>query len=254
VTPLHDLPGVGKNLLDHVIAGMVFEEKAGLASHVNPLNLMRWWAQYARSGTGPLTSQAVESGAFVRTRPSESRPDLQFFFMTVGSKQVSFDNENFLARGRAFSVMPTLLYPKSQGEITLRSADPTQPPLIDPRYFSDDDDLRVLVDGVRMGQQIVRAKKLDFCRGKPLSPLCTAEDEATLRTEIRRRANTLFHPVGTCKMGSDPLAVTDAALRVHGLSGLRVVDASIMPTIVGGNTNAPVIMIAEKAADLILSK
>lgn len=119
------------------------------------------------------------------------------------------------------------------------------------RYFSDDRDMRVLMDGVRMAQSVARSRQLDHCRGKALTPLCDAEDEATLRAEMRRRCNTVFHPVGTCKMGSDAAAVVDATLAVRGVAGLRVVDASVMPTIVGGNTNAPTIMIAEKAADMI---
>ncbi len=252
---VHDLPGVGKNLRDHLIAGFGFVDKAGLTGNVNPLNLLGWWGRYALTRRGPLTSQAVESGGFVRTQPGAPRPDVQLHFMSVGSEQESLDHERFLAKGRAFSLMPTLLYPKSHGQITLRSADPTQPPLIDPRYLSDEagDDLRVLTEGVRMAQRIARVKALDFCRGRPLNPLSTAEDDATLHAEIRRRCNTLFHPVGTCKMGHDALAVVDDTLRVRGLDGLRVVDASIMPTIVGGNTNAPTIMIAEKAADMIRS-
>jgi choline dehydrogenase len=159
----------------------------------------------------------------------------------------------FMPKGHAFVMIPTLLYPESRGEIRLASADPATRPIVDPRYFSEDADLRVLVEGVRMAQRISRSRYLAHCRGRALSPLAETEDEATLRAEVRLRCNTLFHPVGTCKMGSDREAVVDASLRVRGVEGLRVVDASIMPTIVGGNTNAPTIMIAEKAADLILS-
>jgi choline dehydrogenase len=147
--------------------------------------------------------------------------------------------------------MSVLLYPKSRGEIRLHSADPAQAPAIDPRYFEDEADLDVMLEGVRIAQRIARSKVLDGARGAALNPMSDTLDDATLRHEIRRRCNTLFHPVGTCKMGSDADAVVDAKLRVHGLRGLRVVDASIMPTIVGGNTNAPTIMIAEEAADLI---
>jgi len=247
-----DLPGVGKNLQDHLMTGVAYEEKEGLAGHVNPLNLLRWWGRYAIDRRGPLSSNSAETGAFVRTTEAAPRPDLQFHFLPVGSSQINLDEQSFAPRGRAFSLLPTLLYPKSRGEVRLLSTDPAQAPAIDPQYFAHEDDLRTMVNGVRLAQRIAGARIMDSCRGRPLSPLSEADDDATLRTEIRRRCNTLFHPVGTCKMGSDNLAVVDAALRVHGVAGLRVVDASIMPTIVGGNTNAPTIMIAEKAADLLL--
>lgn len=246
-----DLPGVGKNLQDHIFAPLGYRDKGGLCGHVSPLNLLRWWGRYSVDRSGPLSSNCAETGGFVRTAPELPRPDLQLHFMPVGSMQVNFDQAAFAPNGRAFSVLPTLLYPKSRGEIRLHSTDPRQAPLIDARYFADPEDLRVLTRGVRLGQQVLRSRVLDAHRGEPLTPLSELQDDAVLQTEIRRRCNTLFHPVGTCKMGSDRLAVVDASLRVHGVAGLRVVDASIMPTIVGGNTNAPIIMIAEKAADLI---
>ena len=246
-----DLPGVGKNLQDHVFAPLGYRDPGGLCADVSPVNLMRWWGRYALSRSGPLSSNTAETGGFVRTGASLSRPDIQFHFMPVGSTQVNFDRAAFAPSGRAFSILPTLLYPRSRGEIRLHGADPRQAPLIDPRYFDDPEDLRVLTRGVQLGQQIARSRLLDAHRGESLTPLNELQDEKVLQTELRRRCNTLFHPVGTCKMGSDRMAVVDAALRVHGVPGLRVVDASIMPTIVGGNTNAPTIMIAEKAADLI---
>ncbi|HEY8041969.1 MAG TPA: GMC family oxidoreductase N-terminal domain-containing protein [Polyangiaceae bacterium] len=248
-----DLPGVGKNLQDHIVTGIAYEDKAGITGNVSPLSLLGWLARYAIGRKGPLASNVAESGGFVRVGPGAKRPDLQFHFLPVGSPQTSFDEEPLKAEGHAFTMVPTLLYPESRGEIRLRSADPARPPAIDPRYFSEEGDLRLLVEGVRLSQRIARSPLLDHCRGKALSPLCDAEDDATLRAEVRRRANTVFHPVGTCKMGSDAAAVVDDRLRVRGVEGLRVADASIMPTIVGGNTNAPVIMIAEKAADLIRS-
>jgi choline dehydrogenase-like flavoprotein len=247
-----DLPGVGKNLQDHIMVGVAIKDKAGVTGNVHPLNLLRWLAQHRMSGTGPMASNAAESGAFVRSSASVARPDLQFHFLPVGSDQVNYDDGMFMPKGHAFVMIPTLLYPESRGEIRLASGDPAKRPIVDPNYFAEDADLRILVEGVRMAQRIARSKTLAHCRGPSLSPLADAEDEATLRAEVRRRCNTLFHPVGTCKMGSDRDAVVDASLRVRGVEGLRVVDASIMPTIVGGNTNAPTIMIAEKAADLIL--
>lgn len=248
-----DLPGVGKNLQDHIMVGVALKDKAGITGHVNPLNLVRWLAQHRMTGAGPMASNAAEAGAFVKSSAATSRPDLQFHFLPVASDQVNYDAGMFMPKGHAFVMIPTVLYPKSRGEIRLASADPAKRPIVDPRYFSEDADLRALVEGVRMAQRISRSRYLAHCRGRALSPLAESEDEATLRAEVRLRCNTLFHPVGTCKMGSDREAVVDASLRVRGVEGLRVVDASIMPTIVGGNTNAPTIMIAEKAADLILS-
>ncbi len=246
-----DVRGVGENLQDHVFATVGYEDKSGITPNVSPLSLLGWLARYAVSKKGPLASSGAESGGFVKTRASESHPNLQFHFLPVGGDQVCFDKEAFNPKGHVFSVVPVLLYPKSRGQIQLKSNDPAQAPAIDARYFSDDDDMRVLVDGVRLAQRVAHSKLLDHARGRAFSPLCDAEDDATLRKEIRRRCNTLFHPVGTCKMGSDEMAVVDAKLRVRGVEGLRVVDASIMPTIVGGNTNAPTIMIAEKAAEMI---
>jgi choline dehydrogenase len=249
-----DLPGVGKNLQDHVMVPVSVADRSRLSGNVQPHNLLGWLAQHALTGRGPMASNAAEAGAFARTRLARSgEPDLQLIFLPVGSDQVSYDDQNFLPTGHAFSLVSTLLYPQSRGEITLRSKDPAAHPRIDPRYFREDADMRVLLEGVRMAQAVIGSRALAHCRGRSLSPLADLEDEADLRAEVRQRCNTLFHPVGTCKMGSDPQAVVDASLRVHGVAGLRVADASIMPEIVGGNTNAPVIMIAEKAAELILT-
>ena len=246
-----DLRGVGQNLQDHVIAILAWDDASGTAGNVKPMNMLGWWLRYLWTHAGPLAATAVEGGGFLRTSSRASRPDMQFHFLPIGSVQVNYDRQGFAPSGRRYTLLPTLLYPQSRGEITLRSADPTQAPAIDPRYFSDDADMRVLLDGVRMAQCIGRSKLLDRCRGTPRTVLSDSSDEAAMRAEIRLRCNSLFHPVGSCKMGQDPDAVVDAALRVHGIAGLRVADASIMPTIVGGNTNAPTIMIAEKAADLV---
>jgi choline dehydrogenase len=246
-----ELPGVGKNLQDHVFAPVAWTDRSKTTGHVNPFNILAWLARHRFFRDGPLASNAAEGGGFVRTHAGAPRPDLQFHFLPVGGPQVNYDRKAFQATGRAYTLLPTLLYPKSRGEIRLASSDPARAPVIDPRYFADDADLKLLVQGVRLSQQIGHSKVMDDCRGKPMNPLSTAADDATLRAEIRLRGNTLFHPVGTCKMGSDSDAVVDSSLRVHGIERLRVVDASIMPTIVGANTNAPTIMIAEKAAALI---
>jgi choline dehydrogenase len=254
IAVVHDAQGVGRNLQDHVMVPVAVEDRGKLTGNIQPHNLLRWLAEHAFKGTGPMASNAAESGAFVRTSPSEKLPDIQMHYLPVASDQINYDQSAFMPKGHAFVLIPTLLYPKSRGEITLAGPDAAMAPRIDPRYFEDDADLRALIAGVRMAQQVIRSTQLDPYRGRALSPLVAAEDEATLRTEIKRRCNTLFHPVGTCAMGQGGESVVDASLKVHGLEGLRVVDASIMPTIVGGNTNAPTIMIAEKAADLILER
>lgn len=144
-----------------------------------------------------------------------------------------------------------MIYPRSVGEIRLRSADPSAAPIVDPRYFSDPADLDHLVRGMRLTRDIARAEPLAAMLGAELRPGPDVTSDAALAAFVRQTVNTIFHPVGTCKMGTDAAAVVDPALRVRGIDGLRVADASIMPAIIGGNTNAPVIMIAEKAADLI---
>jgi choline dehydrogenase-like flavoprotein len=252
----HDLPGVGENLQDHLMCPLSLEDRAGITGAIKPLNLLQWCAEHAWRGTGPMASNVAESGAFLYSSQQNqvgAPPDLQMHYLPVGSEQVCYDDKSFFPAGNAFTVIPTLLYPKSRGSIRLTSADPGRPPYIDPRYFSDegDRDLETLVEGVRIAQRVLRSGVLAHCRGRSLTPLTELEQENALRTEIKRRCNTIFHPVGTCKMGHDAMAVVDAELRVHGVQGLRVADASIMPNIVGGNTNAPTIMIGERAADLV---
>lgn len=252
---VHDLPGVGENLQDHLMLPITVVDRAQITRVVKPLDLLKWAAEHALKGTGPLASNVAESGAFLYSsaQRESAPPDIQMHYLPVGSSQVSYDEKNFEPEGHALTAIPVLLYPKSRGVIRLASADPSQAPEIDPRYLTDEDDadMRVLIDGTRMTQEILHAQALSHSVGRAMSPLAESSDEAVLRTEIKRRANTIFHPVGTCKMGHDRMAVVDAQLRVHGITGLRVADASIMPNIVGGNTNAPTIMIGERAADLM---
>ncbi len=251
VPVLADVPGVGKNLQDHLLVSVAHHDKAGITGGITPLNLIGWLGRYLLTRGGPLASNVAESGGFIRTTGSEKRPNLQFHFLPVGSDQESFDEQIFAPTGHAFSLLPTLLYPASRGEIKLRTRNPAEAPSIDPRYLSAPEDLDVLVEGVKLAKEVAAHRSLDHARGKALGLVANAKGDAEVRSAIRRNTNTIFHPVGTCKMGSDPLSVVDAELRVRAVPGLRVIDASVMPTIPGGTTNAPTIMIAEKGADLV---
>jgi choline dehydrogenase len=203
--------------------------------------------RYLISKRGPLTSNVAEAGAFVRTSSRAQIPDLQFhfgvgYFVEHGFQQI---------KGHAFTLGPTLLHPFSRGDIRLRSSNPLDSPSIRANYLSDMRDMDIMLEGVKLSRELVATKAFDSYRGTELHPGPAAKDETALRAHIARFTETLYHPVGTCKMGHDAMAVVDSELRVRGVEGLRVVDASIMPTVVGGNTNAPTIMIAEKAAELI---
>jgi choline dehydrogenase len=239
-----DLPGVGQNLQDHPIIGAchVCTRPVSLDRADTLGNILR----YLLTRRGPLTSNIAESGGFVRTDPGLAAPDLQLYFAPA------FYIEHGFVRpaGHGFSLGACLLRPHSRGEITLRSRDPLQAPLIQPAYLREQGDLDVLLAGLRLIRRIARASAFDAYRGPELLP---GEDviEEALAEYVRQRVETLYHPAGTCKMGEDPLAVVDARLRVHGAAGLRVVDASVMPALPGGNTNAPVVMIAEMAVELM---
>ncbi len=240
-----DLPGVGDNLLDHLFLTLNYEcrKPITLAAAESLGNV----ARYLLFKKGLLTSNVGEAGGFVRLRPDAAAPELQFHFAPSYYVNHGFDNPE----GHGFGIGATMVQPRSKGRLTLRSADPQQPPAIAPDYLTDRADLEVLIEGARLGRRIAQASPFDAYRGREVVPGAEAGDSDGLEAAVRRGVETLYHPVGTCKMGSDPQAVVDAELKVHGVDALRVADASIMPTIMNGNTNAPTIMIAEKAADLI---
>jgi choline dehydrogenase len=240
-----DLPGVGGNLQDHPCCVVAYEciKPVSLAAAESLPNLL----QYLCFGKGPLTSNVAEAGGFIRTRPDCPFPDLQFHFGAGYFVEHGFRKYD----GHAFALGPTLLHPYSRGEIRLRSANPLDAPSIRANYYSDPRDLDVMLEGVKLSRTLAAANAFVGLRGKELHPGPDAKEDAALRAHISNFTETLYHPAGTCKMGSDAMAVVDSELRVHGVEGLRVVDASIMPTVVGGNTNAPTIMIAEKAAEMI---
>jgi len=251
VPPVHDLPGVGKNLQDHLLAMVVYETASPAVSPFTLPRFLAWSLQYATTGTGPVGTAPVEVGAFLRSSPSDPRPDIQYHFVPWGAGLPNSDEKRPPPAGRQFTILPGLIYPASRGEIRLASSDPRRPPAIDPNYFSDPADLEHLVRGVRQSREIAATSPLSSYALREVHPGPDRTSDEALRAAVRGHVNTIFHPVGTCKMGTDDMAVVDPQLRVRGIEGLRVVDASIMPRIVGGNTNAPTIMIAEKAADLI---
>ncbi|HEX6183881.1 MAG TPA: choline dehydrogenase [Pyrinomonadaceae bacterium] len=243
VEPLADLPGVGRNLQDHLIVAVAYActRPVSLAS----AEAGRHVANYLLFKKGPLTSNVGEAGGFVRTRPGLAAPDLQFHFGPVYYLSHGFVRPE----GHGFTIGPTLIRPESRGHITLRSADPFDPPSIQPCYLEAEADLRTLVEGVKVARELAHTKALGGYRGAAVCEKLGTDEE--IAEHVRDAAETIYHPTGTCRMGDDALAVVDARLRVRGVEGLRVVDASVMPSIVGGNTNAAVIMLAEKAADAI---
>ena len=248
---VHDLPGVGRNLHDHVDVVQVVD-----APHLTDLfglsltalaRMVQGIVEWRRHRSGMLTTNFAEAGGFIRSTPDEAIPDLQLHF--VVGKLVDHGRKTVLGHG--YSCHVCVLRPRSRGSVRLRSADPLATPSIDPNFLGDPDDVRRLVRGFQVMRRILEQPALAGLGGRELPNSAGARDEASIEAFIRNNADTIYHPVGTCRMGGGALDVVDARLRVHGIAGLRVVDASIMPRIVGGNTNAPVIMIAEKAADLV---
>ena len=250
-----DVPGVGANLQDHLDMVMVVD--APRLDHVigvsakTGLALARGLSDWARRRNGVLTSNFGEATAFVRTRADESVPDVQLQF--VIAKLV--DHGRRLPLGQGYSCHTCLLRPKSRGGVRLASTDPLASPLIDPGFLQHPDDVQRMVAGFERMRHILHQPALLALGGRESAHSAWARSPEQIEQFIRQNADTVYHPVGTCAMGADPKqgAVVDARLRVHGVAGLRVVDASVMPTLVGGNTNAPTIMIAEKAAAMMRS-
>ena len=248
---LHHLPGVGQNLHDHpdvvqVVDAPRLTDLFGLSPR-GALNLLRGIRQWRAQRSGMLTTNFAEAGGFLKSSPDEARPDLQLHF--VIGKLVDHGRKTVLGHG--YSLHVCLLQPQSRGSVRLASGDPLQAPLIDPGFLAHDGDMARMVRGFQMGRHILRQPALAQYGGSEGPALAQAQTEEQIAQFIRRHADTIYHPVGSCRMGPGPLDVVDGELRVHGLQGLRVVDASIMPRIVSGNTNAPTVMIAERAADLI---
>jgi choline dehydrogenase-like flavoprotein len=246
---IHDLPGVGKNLQDH--PDYVFNYRAKSLDLLGislggSLQMMKEIGRYRRERTGMMTSNGAEGGGFLRRFPDSPAPEFQLHFV-VGMID---SHARKLHMGHGYSCHICLLRPKSVGTLGLASADPFAAPRIDPNFFGHSDDLDAMVDGFKLTRKIMDAPILAGIRTGEVYTEGIHSDDA-IREELRNRSDTIYHPIGTCKMGSDAMAVVDSTLRVHGLEGLRVVDASIMPALIGGNTTAPTLMIGEKAAEMI---
>jgi choline dehydrogenase-like flavoprotein len=252
ITPVHHLPGVGANLQDHPDAILGYKTKSLDAvgySLAGTAKLVKEIARYRRDRTGMVSTNFAEAGGFLKSRPDLEIPDLQLHFVVA----LVDDHARKMHLGHGLSCHVCLLRPKSRGSVTLAGPDPLDAPLIDPNFLGEPEDVEAMVAGFKLTRRIMDAPAMMAVRERDLFTDGVETDEQ-IRDYLRRRVDTVYHPIGTCAMGPDPAtAVVDAQLRVHGLEGLRVVDASIMPTLVGGNTNAPSIMIGEKAADMIRS-
>ena len=243
-----DLPGVGANLQDHLDVCTLYKCKQPISYDFSFWQELGVGLRYWFTHNGPGVSNIAEAGAFVCSPDADAgRPDIQLHFVPA---QLDDHGRNRLP-GHGFTVHACFLQPRSRGEIRLRSNRADEPPMIYANYLYESEDLKRLITGVRISRDILGAQPFDSYRGAEVFPGANIVSDNDIAQFIREKAETIYHPVGTCKMGADASAVVDARLCVHGIVGLRVVDASIMPTLVSGNTNAPTIMIAEKAADLI---
>jgi choline dehydrogenase-like flavoprotein len=247
----HDLPGVGRNLHDHVDVVQVVDapqlkDLFGLSA-AGLVRVLKGIFEWRNFRSGMLTTNFAEAGGFIKSDPGEARPDLQLHF--VVGKLVDHGRKTVFGHG--YSCHVCLLRPQSRGSVQLASRDPAAAPLIDPNFLGDADDLQRLVRGFKIMRRILSQSALAGYGGRELPASAGATTDEQIEAFIRSHADTIYHPAGSCRMGNGALDVVDAKLQVHGVAGLRVVDASIMPRLVSGNTNAPTIMIAEKAADMI---
>jgi choline dehydrogenase-like flavoprotein len=249
----HHLPGVGCNLHDHLASPVhmatAVPDSYGMSWRAMPRNLWNI-AQYAFGRTGPLANNIFEAAAFVKTREGLDRPDVQLVFQAAKRPSPAFP----FPVGHGYAISPVGLYPRSRGRLTLASPDPAAAPCIDPALITVSEDAQTLLRGIRLARRVFASPAFARYRAVETAPGATRTDDAALFDYLRAEAYTVHHPVSTCRMGQDAQAVVDPQLRVIGLTGLRVADASVFPSIIGGNTNAAVVMIAEKAADLLLGR
>ena len=249
---VHDLPGVGKNLQDHIDYLSVHRynsmELIGFSLksifYKFPLEILK----YIFAKVGMFTSTVAEAGGFIKSNDEIDIPDMQLHFAPA----MVVDHGRKSVWGHGLSCHVCLLRPKSRGEVTLNSSDPNDDPKIDPKFLSHPDDMRALVEGYKKMMMILNEEPVSKYTSNHVERPIDLNNDKDIEQAIREEADTVYHPVGTCKMGNDDMSVVDEKLKVYGIDGLRVVDASIMPTLIGGNTNAPTIMIGEKASDMIL--
>ena len=247
-----DLPGVGKNLQDHIDYLTVHKYNSINLIGFNlktiffkfPLEILKYWFKK----TGLFTSTIAEAGAFIKTRDDLEAPNIQYHYAPA----MVVDHGRTSVWGTGMSCHSCLLRPKSRGEVTLESADPFADPLIDPKFLSHPDDVKDMIDGYKIMMKVLNTEPFSKYIQEHTQRPVDVNDDADIELAIREDADTVYHPVGTCKMGNDDMSVVNNRLKVHNMNNLRVVDASIMPTLVGGNTNAPTIMIGEKASDMII--
>jgi choline dehydrogenase len=246
-----DAAGVGNDLQDHMQVRLVTRcaQRVTLNDIVNhPVRRLMAGVQYAALRKGPLTIAAGTSGAFFKTNPRLASPDIQIHFLPFSTDKMGEKLHSF----SGFSASVCQLRPESRGSLRIKSADPTVPPEIRINYLATETDRSAFIDGIKILRKILSAPALKPYTVEEVDPGAKAISDEELLNYCRRTGSTVYHPTSTCRMGNDPLAVVDQRLRVRGIEGLRVVDASIMPDLMSGNTNAPTIMIAEKASDMIL--
>ncbi|WP_136440176.1 choline dehydrogenase [Pacificoceanicola onchidii] len=245
-----DLPGVGENLQDHLALGVKqrTSQPVSLLPMVNPIRSAMALGQYWLTGGGPAAHHGIEAVAFVKPREEAIASELQYHFIMLMYE----DHGRKIIPEHGFMPYFNITRPKSRGNIRINSTDPSKHPTIQPNYFDDLDDLRVMRDGIKVTRDIIAQKAFDPYRGEEYAPGKNVRTDQEIDDFIKKNTESIYHPVGTCKMGSDDMAVVDDRLRVRGVEGLRVVDASVMPTIPTSNTNAPTIMIAERASDFII--
>lgn len=252
IEPVLELPGVGKNLQDHVDGMITVRSSSNKTLGLSAPNLPRMVAapfQYFMRRKGMLTTNYVEAGGFAKTKYADGVPDIQFHFVPGYRSH----RGRLVEYGHGYAIHTCVLRPKSVGEIRL-SQDASRDVLIDHRFFSDEHDAKVLVEGIKIARKIFASPEYDGVRGVEMLPGKDVRSDDEILAYLRAEALTVYHPVGTCKMGTDGMAVVDpGTLKVRGIDGLRVADASVMPTLIGGNTNAPSMMIGQRASDMILN-
>ncbi|RDE18012.1 choline dehydrogenase [Motiliproteus coralliicola] len=250
ISVVKDLPGVGKNLQDHLQIRTIYKVNKPITLNDevnNPIRKMMMGVEYAMFRTGPLTMAASQVCIFTKTDPAMERPDIQYHLQPLSADKPADGTHKF----SAFTASVCQLRPTSTGRIELKSGNPEDYPAIHPNYLATEEDQKTAIEAIKVTRNIINAPALKPLISEEHEPGVQFQSDEELLEYARNRATTIYHPTGTCKMGHDEMAVVDDRLRVHGLQGLRVVDASIMPIIVSGNTNAPTIMIAEKASDMI---